>query len=39
MRVTQLKAFCKKNFKKTELLDYALEVEKLTTAKKGNLIL
>ena len=39
MRVTQLKAFCKKNFKKTELLDYALEVEKLTTSKKGNLIL
>ncbi|GAB4030922.1 MAG: citrate/2-methylcitrate synthase [Elusimicrobiota bacterium] len=39
MRVTQLKAFCKKNFKKTALLDYALEVEKLTTAKKGNLIL
>lgn len=39
MRVTQLKAFCKKNFKKTPLLDYALEVEKLTTAKKGNLIL
>lgn len=39
MRVTQLKAFCKKNFKKTDLLNYALEVEKLTTAKKGNLIL
>ncbi len=39
MRVTQIKAFCKKHFKKTTLLDYALEVEKLTTAKKGNLIL
>jgi citrate synthase len=39
MRVTQMKAFCRKNFKKTTLLDYALEVEKLTTAKKGNLIL
>lgn len=39
MRVTQMKAFCKKNFKSTPLLDYALEVEKLTTAKKGNLIL
>ncbi len=39
MRVTQMKAFCKKNFKSTQLLDYALEVEKLTTAKKGNLIL
>ena len=39
MRVTQLKAFCKKNFKSTALLDYALEVEKVTTAKKGNLIL
>jgi succinyl-CoA synthetase alpha subunit len=39
MRVTQLKAFCKKHFKKTELLDYALAVEQLTTKKKGNLIL
>lgn len=39
MRVTQMKAFCQKNFKSTPLLDYALEVEKLTTAKKGNLIL
>jgi len=39
MRVTKLKAFCQKNFKKTDLLDYALQVEKLTTAKKGNLIL
>ena len=39
MRVTAMKAFCQKNFKSTPLLDYALEVEKLTTAKKGNLIL
>ncbi len=39
MRVTLLKKFCKKNFKTTPLLDYALEVEKLTTAKKGTLIL
>ncbi|MDD2805235.1 MAG: citrate/2-methylcitrate synthase [Elusimicrobiales bacterium] len=39
MRVTQLKAFCKKHFKKTDLLDYALAVEQLTTKKKGNLIL
>ncbi len=38
-RVVSLKKFAKKNFKKTALLDYALEVEKLTTAKKGNLIL
>ncbi|HAT71239.1 MAG TPA: ATP citrate synthase, partial [Elusimicrobia bacterium] len=39
MRVTQLKAFCKKNFKKTDLLDYALAVEQITSSKKGNLIL
>ena len=39
MRVTQLKAFCRKHFRKTELLDYALEVEKITSSKKGNLIL
>ncbi|MCX5783528.1 MAG: ATP citrate synthase, partial [Elusimicrobia bacterium] len=39
MRVTLLKNFCKKNFKSTPLLDYALEVEKLTTAKKSTLIL
>ncbi|MFH1654307.1 MAG: citrate/2-methylcitrate synthase [Pseudomonadota bacterium] len=39
MRVTQLKKFCRKHFPKTELLDYALEVEALTTSKKGNLIL
>jgi len=39
MRVSLLKDFCKKNFKKTSLLDYALEVEKITTMKKANLIL
>lgn len=38
-RVELLKDYAKKNFPKTELLDYALEVEKLTTKKKGNLIL
>ena len=39
MRVTIMKEYAKKHFKSTPLLDYALEVEKLTTAKKGNLIL
>ncbi len=39
MRVTLLKAYAKKNFPATPLLDYGLEVEKLTTAKKNNLIL
>ena len=39
MRVTIMKDYAKKNFKVTPLLDYALEVEKLTTAKKDNLIL
>ena len=39
MRVTQLKAFCKKNFKSNALLNYALEVEQITSSKKGNLIL
>ncbi len=38
-RVTLLIDFARKNFARTELLDYALDVEKLTTAKKGNLIL
>lgn len=38
-RVSAVKQFVKKNFKITKHLDYALEVEKLTTAKKGNLIL
>ncbi len=39
VRVTIMKDFAKKNFPRTETLDYALEVEKLTTAKRNNLIL
>lgn len=39
MRVTILKKFVKENFTSTPLLDYALEVEKITTAKRNNLIL
>jgi succinyl-CoA synthetase alpha subunit len=39
MRVTIIKGYAKKHFKTTPLLDFALEVEKLTTAKKDNLIL
>jgi ATP citrate (pro-S)-lyase len=39
MRVTIMKDYAKKHFKSTPLLDYALEVEKITTAKKDNLIL
>jgi ATP citrate (pro-S)-lyase len=39
MRVAIMKDYAKKNFKSTPLLDYALEVEKVTTAKKDNLIL
>ena len=38
-RVKALKKFVFDNFKSTDLLNYALEVEKITTAKKGNLIL
>ena len=38
-RVTIMKEYAKKHFKTTPLLNYALEVEKLTTAKKDNLIL
>ncbi|MBK3331501.1 ATP citrate synthase [Persephonella atlantica] len=38
-RVELLKNFAKENFPSTELLDYALEVEKVTTSKKENLIL
>lgn len=38
-RVTLVKEFAKENFPKTPLLDYALEVEKITTSKKPNLIL
>ncbi len=39
MRVTIISKYAKKNFKETPLLDYALEVEKITTSKKDNLIL
>ncbi|MBN2256014.1 MAG: ATP citrate synthase [Deltaproteobacteria bacterium] len=39
MRVTIIKNYVKKHFKSTALLDYALEVEKITTSKKDNLIL
>jgi len=38
-RVELLKEYAFKNFPKTELLNYALEVEKITTAKRNNLIL
>ncbi|EDO37585.1 predicted protein [Nematostella vectensis] len=39
VRVVILKDFVKKHFPATPLLDYALEVEKITTSKKPNLIL
>ena len=39
VRVELLKQYAKKNFPITETLDYALEIEKLTTAKRNNLIL
>lgn len=39
MRVTIMKEYAKKYFKSTPLLNFALEVEKVTTAKKDNLIL
>jgi succinyl-CoA synthetase alpha subunit len=39
MRVTIIKNYAKNNFKKTSILDYALEVEKITTSKRDNLIL
>ena len=38
-RVTLLKDFALNNFKATPVLNYALEVEQLTTAKRDNLIL
>jgi ATP-citrate lyase alpha-subunit len=38
-RVEGLKKFASENFPATPLLEYALEVEKLTTSKKDNLIL
>jgi ATP citrate (pro-S)-lyase len=39
MRVKIIKEYVKTNFPSTPLLDYALEVEKITTSKKPNLIL
>ncbi|HPQ81534.1 MAG TPA: citrate/2-methylcitrate synthase, partial [bacterium] len=39
MRVTMLKKFVNENFPQHKLLDYALEVEAITTQKKGTLIL
>ncbi|KAM8836094.1 ATP-citrate synthase isoform 3-T3 [Spinachia spinachia] len=39
MRVQILKDFVKQHFPSTQLLDYALDVEKITTSKKPNLIL
>lgn len=38
-RVEILKKYARENFPKTEYLNYALEVEKITTAKRDNLIL
>jgi ATP citrate (pro-S)-lyase len=38
-RVTLVKEFALENFPKASLLEYALEVEKITTSKKPNLIL
>ena len=39
MRVTIISSYAKKHFKSTALLDYAREVEKITTSKRDNLIL
>lgn len=39
MRVVILKEYAQKNFPATPILDYAIEVEKITTSKKPNLIL
>jgi ATP citrate (pro-S)-lyase len=39
MRVTIISSYAKKHFKCTPLLDYAREVEKITTSKRDNLIL
>ena len=38
-RVTIIKNYAKRNLKSTMLLDYALEVENITTSKRDNLIL
>lgn len=39
VRVTLVKRYAREHFPHTDLLDYALEVEKITTAKRNNLIL
>ena len=39
MRVTIISSYAKKHFKSNPLLDYAREVEKITTSKRDNLIL
>lgn len=39
LRVTLLKDYTREHFPSTDLLDFALEVEKITTAKRSNLIL
>lgn len=39
MRVILLKQFAEEHFPSTPLLNYAIEVEKITTSKKPNLIL
>lgn len=39
VRVSIIKQFVRENFKSTEVFDYALEVEQVTTRKKSNLIL
>jgi ATP citrate (pro-S)-lyase len=39
LRVSVLKEFALNNFKENPILNYALEVEKLTTTKRDNLIL
>jgi len=39
VRVTLIKQYAREHFPRTDLLDYALEVEKITTAKRNNLIL
>lgn len=39
MRVSIMSEYAKKNFGKTPLLDYARQVEKITTGKRDNLIL
>lgn len=39
LRVTLLKEFAMQNFKETPILSYALEVEKITSSKRDNLIL